>query len=566
METAKLPLLLARDYQLEQIDKAIEAVSSKRKVCVQLPTGGGKTFEFALLCERYIRATEKSVLILVHREELMKQAAKTIENLLHIKPYLITSNTSRFGMYRVYIGMVESTVKRTHLFDNVGLVIIDECHINNFNKIHNIFLEELIIGYTATPISSSKKEPVNKYYNKIVTGPQVSQLIEMGYLSQNITRCPKDVVDTTMLQIDKLTGDYNERVMSAEYRVPKHIQNVVKSYIKHCRGKKTIIFNVNIEHSKDVDECFRCCGFNSRHIDASSSTRPSIRPGFANEREEILNWFKITPDAILQNVMIATVGFDEPTIINVISNFSTLSLAKAMQVWGRGGRIIDQDFIDRYQKDYPYKLQLKSQFNIIDMGGNCIKFGDWNQDRDWEWIFNNPDIPGEGVAPVKTCPECEGLVHAAKMVCDLPVPGGGLCLYEFQKRKTAEEQDLEELILITKGIDVDSMASKEYKKHKYFTFLSMADPIVYDMFKKYGDNCDEDIKKRFFKAYYLKCCEWHDRTLAMKEDEIDDIRDSGWHIQKALNNFNDMIKKYDKQFGLNIGVINSETKISSLKF
>ncbi|MBK7345805.1 MAG: hypothetical protein IPI98_02525 [Chitinophagaceae bacterium] len=95
-----------------------------------------------------------------------------------------------------------------------------------------------------------------------------------------------------------------------------------------------------------------------------------------------------------------------------------LSLTKFIQCCGRGGRVIDEDFIERFHSDYPYELSLKNHFNIIDLGGNYERFGDWSDDRNWKSIFYNPERAGDGIAPVKTCPSCEGLLHAAKKVCD----------------------------------------------------------------------------------------------------------------------------------------------------
>src|ERR1035437_3738628 len=520
-----------RKYQEDQIESGVSEVSTKRKIVIQLPTGAGKTVEFALLAQRYIRNTGKSVLILVHREELMYQARKTVREICDIEPYLITSTTKRYYVSRVYIGMVESTVSRLNMFSNVGMVIVDECHIANFNKIHNLFLEELIIGFSATPISSSKREPINKYYHSIVTGPQIKQLIEDGYLSQNITRCPKHIVDSTKFEIDKLKGDYNERQMATEYKLPKHVTNVIQSYHKFAYNKKCLVFNVNIEHSKEVNECFVTCGYNSRHLDSNCSSE---------ERKEILHWFKITPNAILNNVMITTVGFDEPTVQNIFLNFSTLSLTKFIQCSGRGSRAIDEEWLSKFQCDYPYPIDPKSYFNIIDMGGNCIRFGDWNDDRDWKYMFENPQRPGEGVAPVKTCPECEGLVHAAATVCTLQRPDGELCLYEFEKRKRSEEKS-SEMVLVTKGINIDELINKNRKKYEYYTFFELAVPVVNQMLSV-SDNPSEKTKAKYFKVYYQLCIEWYDRTLASNPDNMETIANSGWHIRRALNHFNSLIK------------------------
>lgn len=526
----------SRDYQEEHITKIIEEVSIKRKIVAQLPTGGGKTVEFVKIAQRYTRNTGKSVLILVNREELLYQAEKTVKSIMNMNPHLITSTTKRHAETRVYIGMVGSTISRLSILSNVGLVIIDECHIAEFNKIHSIFLEELIIGFTATPLSSSKKEPLNKYYKSIVCGPSIKNLIENNFLSQNITRCPKDIVDYTQFQIDSLKGDYNERQMAAEYKLPKHVTNVVKAYTRFCNKEKTLIFNVNIEHSLEVTKCLAFCGHNVKHLDSNSP-----------DRKEILEWFKNTENAILCNVMITTFGFDEPTVKNVILNFSTLSLPKFIQTCGRGSRFIDSEWIEKNWNGYPYNVQEKKTFNIIDMGGNCIRFGDWNDERDWEYIFNNPSIPKGGVAPIKTCPCCEGLVHAASRICTLTNENGELCLHEFEKKKSMVEQDLEEMILITKGIDVDALITKNKKKYEYYTFLELGYDVVKRMMDRSENNPSSQMIVKYFKVYYNLCIEWYNRTIGKKEEAIEDISNSGFHIRMAQNNFNSIIKNINKE-------------------
>lgn len=526
-----------RDYQTKQIEDAIELVSTKRKICVQLPTGGGKTVEFANLAQRYIRNTDNSVLILVHREELMYQAQRTIKLVCGIESILITSSSKHYRIARVYIGMIESLVSRLDLFDNVGLVIIDECHIANFNKVHNIFLEELIIGYSATPISSNKRMPLNKFYSDIVIGPQIRELILSGFLAQNITRSPKDVVDATKFEVDKLKGDYNEKQMSTEYRLPKHVTNVVRNYRRFCKGTKTIIFNVSIEHSQQVAECFQVCGYNARHLASDNES----------ERKEILKWFKETENAILCNVMMVTVGFDEPTIKNIIINFATLSITKFMQCCGRGGRIIDSHFIEKYQIDYDYQLEEKYHFNIIDMGANHVRFGDWSDDRDWEYIFRNPERVYNGVAPMKTCPNCDGLVHAAVRTCTLNTEDGQPCMYHFEYRKVMEQSDVQEMILVTKGINIEELVNKNKKKYQYYTFLELGKDVVENMYRM-TSNPSEAVKERYFLGYYELCKSWYNKTLAGIEGNIEDISDSGWHIRRAQNNFNDLCDKKEGKF------------------
>lgn len=523
-----------RPYQLTQVNKTCEKVSTKRKVVMQLPTGGGKTVEFCMIIDRFIKKTGESVLILVHREELMYQAKKTIKDMLNIDAVLITSETTHYKVARVYIGMVESLVRRLDCFSEVHLVIVDEAHINSFNKIHNIFLEELVIGVTATPISAVKREPVNKYYYDIITGPQINELIAGGYLSQNRTICPKDIVDASKFQISSLYGDYNTLQMAAEYKLPRYVRNVVVEYEKWCEGEKTLVFNVNIEHSREVAKCLSFCGYPAKHLGSDNNS----------ERHEILKWFKETEDAILCNVGVATVGFNEPTVRKIINNYSTLSLAKHIQTSGRGSRVIDDAWLEKYQCEYPYIVKKKNTFDIIDLGGNWARFGDWNADRDWEYIFNYPAEVRNGLAPVKTCPQCDGLLHAAIKICPLTNAEGEMCLYEFESRRPKETGYIKEMIIVTGGESVEQIAERNKNKYDYYTMNDLATGPTKIISNTFGRNPNQEVIDRYFKIYYELVIQWWNKVMSNREDCIEDISNSGYHIRKAQNNFNALLKKY----------------------
>lgn len=521
-------------YQPEHIERIVQEVSRMRCVLAQLPTGGGKTREFILIAKRFYEKTGKSVLILVHREELLNQAFNTCFEVIGIHASLITSKTKKCSVSRVYIAMVDSVSRRLHMMmSELGLIIIDECHINNFIKIHNLFLEELIIGFTATPISSKKTEPLNKYYKSIVCGPQISELIKCGSLAQNLTWCPKEIIDHTQFQLDKLKGDYNEQQMFMEFSKTKFVTNVIKYYKRFCDGKKTIVFNVSIDHSKLVNDCFNYCGIESRHLDSNSPNR-----------KEILEWFHNTPGAILCNVMIATVGFDEPTIESVILNFSTLSLVKFIQCSGRGSRGLDW----------------KKYFDIIDMGGNHVRFGDWCDDRDWEYIFNHPPKPGDGVAPVKTCPNCDGLVHASSKRCGLPQPDGSICEYEFERTKSAEEQDMEEVIMVTKGIDLQDLQYRGRNKYQLYPMMEMAIDVIKSMYEN-NEEPSYNTLIRYFGIYYDLCCQWWNKFMSHQEGQLASIKDSTWHMRLAKNNFNKLLCKYKPEKIIKINDVSKLTDV-----
>lgn len=416
-----------------------------RKVVGQQPTGGGKTVIFANISHRYIQRSDKNVLILVHRKELLKQTRKTLYNAFEIECHSIVAGTKYVPPCRVYVAMVETAYRRIEKIKNIGLVIIDEAHIASFNKVHEHYPDQYIIGFTATPLSSSKKRPMNIFYEDIVCGASIKELIEEGLLCQNITYAPKETVDR--LELEKKGNDFDDHSMSIAFSKPKYIHNTVTAYEKYDKGAKAIVFNVGVDHSKEVAKAFTEAGYNCRHLDSNTSDV---------ERDRILLWFKNTPGAILCNVGIATVGFDEPTIECVIVNKATMSMPLWLQMCGRGSRTSEG----------------KKIFTIIDMGGNWAVHGDWNQDRDWQRIFFNPPKPGEeGVAPVKSCPKCEAIIHASISICPH-------CQYEYPPKEITVEQELSEFVQVTKNIDVLKIIEQNKDKKEYYAFFKIGKDLA----------------------------------------------------------------------------------------
>jgi len=517
-----------RHYQTNIIEDVVRNLGKHKNVMLQLPTGGGKTVCFAQLAHRFFHKTGKRTLILVHRQELMYQAQKTMELMFQEQMSLIKAGTNYVKFTPAFIGMVESVSKRLDSVSaedmNIGLVIIDEAHNASFNKIIRHFTKEFIVGVTATPLSSSKKEPLNKYYGALVTGPSIKTLIKLNYLSQNITRAPKEVIDKAKLSIAS-TGDYDIQSMAEEFMKTKYVMSTYQAYKRFGRNKKTIIFNVNVEHSKEVTEIFETFDYPCKHIDATTSD---------DERAKILKWFHDTPNGILCNVGIATLGFDEPTIEMVIVNRATTSMPLWLQMCGRGSRYCSQEWCDEHQFKYPYELKPKNNFQIIDMGGNCISHGDWCDDRDWHYIFDNPESPKDGIAPMKECPECGCFVHAATLICKMNLPETNeLCGYVFDRKKYEEQKRLEEWVVVTEDPDLEKLL-RNVKHGSYNAFFEAAIKMI----DRAEENMvmDGDKKNQLFELYFSFIKKWYTHAFPGK------YFNESWHRELAKYNFN---KYYD---------------------
>lgn len=358
-------------YQQEAIDtlfKKIEASPVNYKLLYQLPTGGGKTVIFAEIARRYIARYSKKVMILTHRIELCRQTSGTLK-MLGTKNRVINSQVKkvRKDSGQCFVAMVETLKNRIEegqiATGEFGLVIIDEAHYNAFHKLLDEFSNAIIIGVTATPLSSDPGMPMNKNFDELIVGESISSLIKQGFLAKPISW--RYDVELNTLKIGS-NGDFTGTTSDEFYSSPAMLSLLLQVYKKHSKNKKTLIFNQGIFSSREVCRYFSEAGYNIRHLDNSVSPV---------EREEILKWYKRTKNAILTSVSILTTGFDEPTVQTIILNRATTSLTLYHQMIGRGSR----------------RLSTKKTFTIIDLGNNVERFGEWNSDIDWKNVFERPE-------------------------------------------------------------------------------------------------------------------------------------------------------------------------------
>jgi superfamily II DNA or RNA helicase len=360
-------------YQQKDIDKIFNVIGEHPEhynLLYQLPTGGGKTVIFSQMVREYIQRTEKKVLILTHRIELCKQTSTMLDG-FGVRNKIINSKVKELPDqedYMCFVAMVETLNNRLHdeklEIEDIGLVIIDEAHYNSFRKLFKFFEKCFILGVTATPLSSNVKLPMKDNYRELIVGDSIDSLIEKGFLARANTFSYN--VGLTSLKIG-MNGDYTVKSSEELYSNISMQEKLLNAYYERSRGKKTLIFNNGINTSIEVYETFRNADIPVRHLDNTTSKQ---------DRKDILKWFKHTPDAVVTSVSILTTGFDEPTVDTIILNRATKSLTLYFQMIGRGSRV----------------LPGKSEFNVIDLGNNLVRFGEWSAAVDWKQIFRAPDF------------------------------------------------------------------------------------------------------------------------------------------------------------------------------
>jgi superfamily II DNA or RNA helicase len=361
------------DYQhgaLDEIFRRLKDHAARYNLLYQLPTGGGKTVIFSEIARRYILETGKKVMILTHRLELCGQTSQMLKE-FGVKNMVINSAVKEMPVpneFMCFVAMVETLNNRLRdkilNLDSIGLMIVDEAHYNSFGKLLKFYEKGVVLGVTATPLSSNINIRMKDNYDELIVGESISSLVKMGFLAKGVTWHYH--VGLTSLKVGR-TGDYT--VSSSERLYNNHAMQdkLLSAYREKSLGKKTLIFNNGIATSQHVYATFQEAGYDIKHLDHSHTGK---------ERREILDWFREKPDAILTSVSILTTGFDEPTVESIILNRATKSLTLYFQMIGRGSRILPH----------------KKDFTVIDLGNNLNRFGLWDADIDWTDIFKTPEL------------------------------------------------------------------------------------------------------------------------------------------------------------------------------
>jgi superfamily II DNA or RNA helicase len=415
----------------------------KTRVILCAPTGSGKTVMFSYVT---LSTLQKSLfsraLVLTDRIELLRQTFRALDK-TGIEASVYDTSVKPNDppvIARAVVAMIE-TVKRRYKSNperlkaqlgNFDIVIIDEAHKANFKAIFDIYPDAFYIGATATPLATSKKDPLKNYYNDIAYTVDVPDLIESGHLAPCRPYAMR-LINPDALKKDSARGDYTEASQYEEFSTPKVFAGVAKAYREKClpERRKTIVFCVNIKHTIETAQQLSEAGYPS--VQVTSLSTPE-------ERAEAMRKFHSGEVNIMVNCGILTTGYDHPPISAVIMNRATMSLPLWLQCCGRGSRTSPETS--------------KTDFVLIDMGTNIDRLGLWDEARDWKKWFNNPPKPGQSQpAPVKECPKCEAILPARATECEY-------CHHVFEVKSAPEKAVEGELVEVRKPAPSELIGKK----------------------------------------------------------------------------------------------------------
>jgi superfamily II DNA or RNA helicase len=317
-----------RDYQKDDTAKIEAALDAGAKVLYVLPTGAGKTVVAAAIVERAVQA-DKRVLMLTHRREILKQTSFKIP----LEHGLIQAGLSIDLSYPIQIASIQTLWARCMRTDKVPLpaadvIIIDEAHhiaAQTWRQILEAYPNARRIGLTATPCRGDGRG-LGNYFDLIIEGPQIPELIAQKYLVPTIYYAP---ANPDLRGVETRQGDYAVNQLADRMNRNDLVGDIVSNWHKYGQRRKSLVFCVDVAHSVHVKDEFLKSGVRAEHVDGST---PKI------ERDAILARLASGETELVANCMVLTEGFDLPAISCIVLARPTKRIGLFRQMAGRGLR------------------------------------------------------------------------------------------------------------------------------------------------------------------------------------------------------------------------------------
>jgi superfamily II DNA or RNA helicase len=304
-----------RPYQKEALDIMLN--TKEGSYLIQMCTGLGKTIVFTEYCNRLT----SNILILVHRDELIYQPIKYLNEDVGIEKAIKRSNGER-----IVIASVQSLHRRLKEFDSnrFDVIITDECHHSSaktYRKIYDHFNFKTHWGFTATP-NRNDNVRLSDIYQRILFTRDLEFGIKNNYLSD--IKCYRTYINYDLSKIESNSEDYKINALNQAVNTTENTKAIAKIYNDLAVGK-TLIFCCSVDHCKSLQQEIP----NSIVIDHKTKHRKGLIDKFTDS---------IGYNCLI-NCGIFTEGTDLPCIETVIIARPTKNVALYTQMVGRGTRL-----------------------------------------------------------------------------------------------------------------------------------------------------------------------------------------------------------------------------------
>ena len=321
------------DYQEDMKERIEKALRLHRSVMAQMPTGTGKTYLLTAVIDSFVSNNPmEKVWIVAHRRELVSQIDETVRKFHSYS----ASNTSSLLSSVKAVSIQWLSKHYDEIEEEPGMIVIDEAHhalAKTYKEMWERFPKAKFLGLTATPCRLNGKG-FTDLFDVLVQSWSVLEFISKGRLATyDFVSIKSDGV--TQRLIDSLQkrgadGDYQNKEMDMLLNKKPSIERLYQSLEEFGKDRKGIVYAINISHAQKITKLYQENGVKAIAIDSKTP---------ATERQQDIEAFKKGDIQVLVNVDIFSEGFDCPDVEFVQLARPTLSLAKYLQMVGRGLRV-----------------------------------------------------------------------------------------------------------------------------------------------------------------------------------------------------------------------------------
>ena len=333
--------------------------SGRTKALLISATGTGKTYLAAFSVQK---AAPRRLLFLVHREQILKQAAQTFQHVLgNISIGFLTGTHKNFTapyLFSTISMMAKPEILTQFAPTYFDYIIIDETHragAASYRKIIEYFRPQFCLGMTATPSRSDGFDIYRLFDYNIAYEIHLKQAMQENML------CPFHYFGITDITIDNKEIDdisaFTE--LTADERV-EHIIEKAQFYGWCGERVKGLVFCRNIEEARILSQKFNAKGFFT--VALCGEDKQEIRENAISRLEQKERFGGL--DYIF-TVDIMNEGIDIPAVNQIIMLRPTKSSIIFVQQMGRGLRkyphkdyVVILDFIGNYQNNFMIPIAL----------------------------------------------------------------------------------------------------------------------------------------------------------------------------------------------------------------
>jgi superfamily II DNA or RNA helicase len=325
-----------RHYQTETLQKIkTKLASGIRQQLVKQATGLGKTVCFSALPD-HMGFTGR-MLVLDHRSELTNQAVDKLKRWNPGRTVGVEMAKRRSNGEQLVVAGVQTIGRsgspRLLQFDPFAFdaLIVDEAQhavSQSYRTVINHFLQNpklLLLGFTATPNRADGKG-LGEVFTEIVDDRDILFGIRGGWLADL-----RGIRIKTGLSLDGVhnkVGDFDQSELGSTVNTYARNDLIVRSWLEHAKNRQTVMFTVDVQHTKDLAEAFRRYGVAADGIWGNDP-----------DRADKLKRHEACELQVLTNCEILVEGYDSWRVSCIGMARPTQSEGLFTQCVGRGTRI-----------------------------------------------------------------------------------------------------------------------------------------------------------------------------------------------------------------------------------